>query len=56
MQEIVRDDILGRSPIWANTLKQEYNKDAKLTVAEYLQKFDKDLTVVDFKRFNLRAE
>lgn len=37
-------------------LKQEYNKDAKLTVAEYLQKFDKDLTVVDFKRFNLRAE
>ena len=37
-------------------LKQEYNKDAKLTVAEYLQKFDKDLTVADFKRFNLRAE
>ena len=37
-------------------LKQEYNKDAKLTVAEYLQKFDKDLTVVDFKRFNLHAE
>ena len=37
-------------------LKQEYNKDAKLTVAEYLQKFDKDLTVVDFTRFNLRAE
>lgn len=37
-------------------LKQEYNKDAKLTVAEYLQKFDKDLTVVDFKRFTLRAE
>ena len=36
-------------------LKQEYNKDAKLTVAEYLQKFYKDLTVVDFKRFNLRA-
>ena len=37
-------------------LKQEYNKDAKLTVAEYLLKFDKDLTVVDFKRFNLHAE
>ena len=37
-------------------LKQEYNKDAKLTVAEYLQKFDKYLIVVDFKRFNLRAE
>ena len=37
-------------------LKQEYNKDAKLTVAEYLQKFDKDLTVVEFKRFNLRSE
>jgi len=37
-------------------LKQEYNKDAKKTVAEYLQGFDKDLTVVDFKRFTLRAE
>ncbi len=37
-------------------LLQEYNKDAKLTVAEYLHKFDKDLTVTDFKRFTLRAE
>ena len=37
-------------------LLQEYNKDAKLSVAEYLHKFDKDLTVTDFKRFTLRAE
>jgi len=37
-------------------LKQEYNKDPKISVADYLKKFDKDLTVVDFKRFTLRAE
>lgn len=37
-------------------LKQEYNKDAKLTVSEYLHKFDADLTVTDFKRFTLHAE
>lgn len=37
-------------------LQQEYNKDAKLNIAEFLHKFDKDLTVTDFKRFTLRAE
>ena len=37
-------------------LKQEYVQDAKLTVAEFLKSQDKDLTVVDFKRFTLRAE
>ncbi|MDR0894790.1 MAG: translation elongation factor Ts [Prevotellaceae bacterium] len=37
-------------------LKQEYVQDAKLTVADYLKTFDKELTVVDFKRFTLRAE
>jgi elongation factor Ts len=37
-------------------LKQEYIQDAKLTVADYLKSFDKELTVVDFKRFTLRAE
>jgi elongation factor Ts len=31
-------------------LNQEFIKDGSLTVAEYLQKFDKDLTVIDFKR------
>lgn len=37
-------------------LKQEYIQDAKLTVADYLKTFDKELTVLAFKRFTLRAE
>lgn len=37
-------------------LKQEYIKDPKLTVAELLKATDKDLTVIAFKRFTLRAE
>ena len=37
-------------------LNQEYIQDSKMNVAEYLKQSDKDLTVVDFKRFSLRAE
>lgn len=37
-------------------LQQEYIKDPKMTVADVLKKSDKDLTVVAFKRFTLRAE
>lgn len=37
-------------------LKQEYIQDAKLTVADYLKTYDKELTVLAFKRFTLRAE
>ena len=37
-------------------LKQEYIQDSKLTVADFLKSYDKDLTVVAFKRFCLRAE
>lgn len=37
-------------------LKQEYIQDGKMTVAEFLKSQDKDLTVVAFKRFTLRAE
>lgn len=37
-------------------LNQDYNKDPKLTIADYLKTFDKELTVLDFKRFTLRAE
>ena len=37
-------------------LNQEYIQDSKLSVAEYLKSADKELTVVDFKRFTLRAE
>ncbi len=37
-------------------LSQEYIWDKNMTVAQYLQSVDKDLTVVDFKRFTLSAE
>ncbi len=37
-------------------LSQEYIWDKNMTVAQYLQSIDKDLTVVDFKRFTLSAE
>ncbi|HEY8403671.1 MAG TPA: translation elongation factor Ts [Flavobacteriales bacterium] len=34
-------------------LHQEFIKDSKLSVAQYLKNSDKDLTVTDFKRFSL---
>lgn len=37
-------------------LNQEYIQDSKITVAEYLKQADKDLEIVDFKRFSLRAD
>ncbi|MDD5780975.1 MAG: translation elongation factor Ts [Bacteroidales bacterium] len=37
-------------------LNQEYIQDSKLSVADYLKAADKELTVVTFKRFTLRAE
>ena len=37
-------------------LEQEYIQDSKLSVADYLKTADKELTVIDFKRFTLRAE
>ncbi len=37
-------------------LNQAYIDDNKLSVAQYLQASDKDLTVTDFKRYTLRAE
>lgn len=37
-------------------LEQAYIDDNKITVAQYLGQADKELTVVDFKRFTLRAE
>ncbi len=35
-------------------LNQDFVKDSKLTVAQYLSSFDKDLTVVAFKRYGLK--
>ena len=37
-------------------LNQEYIQDSKITVSEYLKQADKDLSIVDFKRFSLRAD
>ena len=37
-------------------LSQEFILDSKLSVADYLKAADKELTVVDFKRFTLAAE
>lgn len=37
-------------------MSQEYIWDKNFTVASYLQSIDKDLTILDFKRFTLRAE
>ena len=37
-------------------LNQEFIQDSKLSVADYLKATDKELTVVDFKRFTLAAE
>jgi len=37
-------------------LNQEFIQDSKMSVADYLKTADKELTVVDFKRFTLRAE
>ena len=37
-------------------LSQEYIWDKSMTVAQYLQSVDKELTIVDMKRFTLKAE
>lgn len=37
-------------------LNQEFIQDSKITVAQYLHNADKELTVVAFRRFTLRAE
>ena len=37
-------------------LNQEFIQDSKLSVTDYLKAADKELTVVDFKRFTLRAD
>lgn len=37
-------------------LNQDFIQDTKISVAQYLKASDKELTIVDFKRFTLRAE
>jgi elongation factor Ts len=36
-------------------LNQDFVKDSKVSVKQYLQSIDKDLTVTEFKRFSLNA-
>jgi elongation factor Ts len=44
---------LGKFYKESTLLNQEFIKDSKLTIKQYLQSIDKDLTVTAFKRFNL---
>ena len=37
-------------------LNQEFIQDSKLSVADYLKAADKELTVIDFKRFSLQSD
>ena len=37
-------------------MEQEYHRDAKITVGQYLESVDKGLAVVDFKRVNLNQD
>ena len=37
-------------------MNQEFIQDSKMNVAEYVKSNDKELSIVDFKRFTLRAE
>lgn len=37
-------------------LNQEFIQDSKMSVADYLKAADKELTVIDFKRFSLQAD
>jgi elongation factor Ts len=37
-------------------LQQGYVQNEKITVADYLKSFDKELTATGFQRFTLRAE
>ena len=37
-------------------MEQEYTRDAKLTVGQYLESVEKGLAVVEFKRVNLNQD
>lgn len=37
-------------------LEQEYVKDPKISIAQFMKNYNKELTVVDFKRFTLNVE
>jgi elongation factor Ts len=40
----------------ATLMEQAFIKDAKILIQQYLASVDKDLKVIDFKRFNLNLD
>jgi len=53
MLEKIAQGKLGKFYKESTLLNQEFVKDNKQTIAQYLKSFDKDLTVTEFKRFTL---
>ena len=43
-------------PVTVSAFQQGYCQNEKISVAEFLKGFDKELTATDFQRFTLRAE
>ena len=56
MLENIAKGMVGKFVKQVCLLDQAYIDDNKVSVAQYLQSVDKELTVTDFKRFTLRAE
>ncbi|MDR0972535.1 MAG: translation elongation factor Ts [Prevotellaceae bacterium] len=56
MIERIAEGRLGKFYKEVCLLEQEFVKDSKLTIAQYLDKASKGLTVTDFKRFTLNLE
>lgn len=55
MLEKIAQGKLGKYFKENTLLNQEYIKDSKLTIRQYLQSVDKSLTVTSFKRYNLNV-
>jgi elongation factor Ts len=56
MIENIAKGMLGKFYKENCLLDQAYIDDSKVSVKQYLQSVDKELTITDFKRFTLRAE
>ncbi|KAA6336532.1 Elongation factor Ts [termite gut metagenome] len=56
MIERIAEGRIGKFYKESCLLEQEYIKDGKLTVAQFLNNYSKELTVTAFKRFTLNAE
>lgn len=56
MLEKIAEGRIGKFYKEVCLLEQEFVKDSKLTIAQYLESVSKGLTVTDFKRFTLNAD